>query len=298
MSASETNDRIEVQHDTETAASGRLSDWLLEVAEPNFGRVVTWLLCLFALVLACSPIEFADGIRSAQPASCFSWLPESVLRSGLFFTITRFILTTSAVCWVAGVALPVSCWATAGSFLLMWSLRMENLTNGAHIFNVTNMLLVIHALWYQFYWREIQHRKRSYPRWVWLLSLFYLGWFHTLAGLTKIWTSGIDWGNGVSLQLWTELLGNTSTPFAQTILFDARLTAVMQTGALVIECVSILCVFNRWLRYGIGVGLTGFYIGVLTTFVSFGFHFNAILVMIFLLPVDWWVGLNFKNESQ
>ena len=72
----------------------------------------------------------------------------------------------------------------------------------------------------------------------------------------------------------------------------------MQTGALVIECASILCIFGSRLRYGVGIGLTGFYIGVLTTFVTFGFHFNAVLVALFLLPVDWMIGLKFKNENQ
>jgi len=283
-----------------------IAEWFLDTATPRFGIVVTWLLCLFAIVLACSPIEFSSGVRSAQGASLFSWLPEALLRSGLFFTGVRVVLAVSAVCWILRVAVPVSCWVTTFAFMLMWSLRMENLTNGAHIFNVTNMLMFIHALWYQFYWREMKlgidagtlWKTACYPRWAFMLSLFYLGWFHTLAGLTKIINSGFGWGNGVSLQLWTELFGNTSTPFAQTILFDSRLTAVMQTGALVIECVSILCIFNRWLRYGVGIGLTGFYIGVLTTFVTFGFHFNAVLVALFLLPVDWLVGLKFNNENQ
>ena len=72
----------------------------------------------------------------------------------------------------------------------------------------------------------------------------------------------------------------------------------MQTGALVIECACILVVFNRWLRYGLGFGLFGFYLGVLTTFVTFGFHFNALLVVWFLLPVDWWFGLDFKGQER
>ena len=283
-----------------------IADWFLDAATPKFGIAVTWLLCLFALVLACLPIEFASGVRSTQGASVFSWLPEAILRSGLFFTGVRIVLAVSAVCWIFRVAVPVFCWITTFAFMLMWSLRMENLTNGAHIFNVTNMLMFIHALWYQFYWREMKSsigagmlwKTACYPRWVFMLSLFYLGWFHTLAGVTKIVNSGIGWGNGVSLQLWTELFGNTSTPFAQTILFDSRLTAVMQTGALVIECVSILCIFSSRLRYGVGIGLIGFYIGVLTTFVTFGFHFNALLVALFLLPVDWAIGLKFNNESQ
>jgi len=68
---------------TDNAQSRRpFTAWLLDAATPRFGLVVTWLLCLFAIVLACSPIEFSDGVRSAQGASLFSWLPETLLRSG------------------------------------------------------------------------------------------------------------------------------------------------------------------------------------------------------------------------
>ena len=72
----------------------------------------------------------------------------------------------------------------------------------------------------------------------------------------------------------------------------------MQTGALAIECLSVLCIFNRWFRYGIGLALFGFYLGVLTTFVDFGFHFNAVLVAFFLLPVDRLLKLEFFSTGS
>ena len=93
-------------------------------------------------------------------------------------------------------------------------------------------------------------------------------------------------------------MGGGLLPFGQVLLFDTRLTAVMQTGALAIECLSIVCVLGRWFRYAIGFALFGFYVGVLTTFVDFGFHFNAILVAWFLLPVDHWFGLAFAQSDQ
>lgn len=284
----------------------RWANWLTERARPGFGQFVTWLLLGFAVILAVSPIEFATGARSAEAATVFAWLPEFLLRSGPFFTTVRVLLILSAALWALRIAVPVSCWTTTVLFALMWSLRMENLTNGAHIFNVTNMLLLIHAMWFQFYWGAMKAafadgkfwQTRLYPRWVFMLSIFYLGWFHALAGFTKIFKSGLGWGNGVSLQLWTELFGETGSPFAQVILYDDRLTACLQTGALVIECLSILCIFHWMLRYAVGLGLIGFYIGVLTTFVTFGFHFNAILVALFLLPVDYLVGLKFEGITD
>ena len=43
---------------------------------------------------------------------------------------------------------------------------------------------------------------------------------------------GIGWGNGLSLQIWTAMFGWPPSPFGQVLLFDTRLTALMQTGAL------------------------------------------------------------------
>jgi hypothetical protein len=277
--------------------------WLFDRATPAFGQISVWLLLLFAIVLAMTPIEFDTGPRSEAPATVFFWLPGTLIGSPEFFTAIRVVLFASAALWALRIWIPISCWVTVVSFTLMWSLRMENLTNGAHIFNVTNMLLVIHAMWFHFYRDEIRTGVRNgtfwtdlnYPRWVFWLSVFYLGWFHSLAGFTKLACCGPTWGNGTSLQLWVNLFGWRASPFAQLILFDSRLTAVLQTGALVIECLSIMAIVHWSARYLVGLGLFGFYLGVLGTFVTFGFHFNAILVALFLLPVDRLIGLKFDR---
>lgn len=278
--------------------SSGVGQWLTETTRPAFGQWSTWILLSFSVVLALTPIEFDTGPRTGTPATIFFWLPSSLLSSMAFYNVVRGVLLVATALWAVRVWIPVSCWATVFAFTLLWSLRMENLTNGAHIFNVTNMLLFVHAMWFHFYRHEIAAASRRgdfwstpcYPRWVLLLCVFYLGWFHSMAGFTKIATSGLGWGDGVSLQLWVKLFGWEPSPFGQLILYDTRLTAWLQTGALVIECASVLCVLHRWLRYAVGLGLLGFYIGVLSTFVTFGFHFNAILVAWFLLPVDRWLG--------
>ena len=291
--------------------------WLLEPANLRFGVLSVRILLAMVILIALFPIEFSIGPRSADAATIFTWLPEWLLRNGMFFTLVRIGVVGAALLWWMRIWTPVSCWLTVVLAMLLWSLRMENLTNGAHVFNVANMLLVIHAMWFQFYHRQIdaalasqvndssstestnnhEQLQRCYPRWVFMLCVFYLGWFHSLAGFNKILSSGFGWGNGVSLQLWTKLFGWDPSPFGQLLLYDSRLTAWMQTGALLIECACILVIFNRWLRYGLGLALFGFYMGVLTTFVTFGFHFNALLVVWFLLPVDWWFGLKFGKEG-
>ena len=272
----------------------RFLDWLHDESTPRFGQISTWLLLLFAVIVALTPIEFDSGPQRAEAATVFSWMPESLIRSPILFFSVRIVLLASAIAWAFRILIPISCWLTVLAFTLCWALRMENLTNGAHIFNVTNWLLIIHAMWWHFRRHEIRTAIDAgtfwhaplYPRWAFWLCIFYLGWFHTLAGLSKIMATGFGWGDGVSLQLWTQLFGWEPSPFGRVLLWDVRLTALMQTGALAIECLSVLCVINRWFRYAIGFALFGFYVGVLTTFVDFGFHFNAILVAFFLLPVD------------
>jgi len=284
----------------------RFMDWLNEEATPFFGQLSTWLLLLFAIIVALTPIEFELGDRREAAATIFSWLPESIVRSPQLFFGVRIALLISAIAWAFRVAIPISCWSTVLFSTLYWALRMENLTNGAHIFNVTNWLLIIHAMWFHFRRQEIGSalqsgnfwQARLYPRWVLWLCIFYLGWFHSLAGLSKIMNTGFGWGDGVSLQLWTELFGWKPSPFGKLLLWDVRLTALMQTGALAIECLSILCIVNRWFRYAIGFALFGFYLGVLTTFIDFGFHFNAILVAVFLLPTDRLLGLEFFPQNN
>lgn len=271
--------------------------WLLQTDSFRFGMLCTYVLLAFTFIVALSPIEFSEGARAEVPATIFSWLPSSLIRNPIFFTTVRFCLLASTLAWGLRYGVPWTSWSTSFLAFLYWALRMENLTNGAHIFHATSMLMFIHAAWFHFYHREInaafrgETDTRCYPRWVFFLSIFYLGWFHSLAGFTKIATSGFGWGTGTSLQLWVDLFGWEGSPFGQLLLVDNRLTAWMQTGALVIECVSILVIFNRWFRYAIGLGLFGFYLGVLTTFIDFGFHFNATLVLLFLLPVDRYFGL-------
>lgn len=279
--------------------------WLLRRGAAAYGIwSVRWLL-LIAVILAVLPFEHADGPRTGVAVSLVSWWPESWIRSpGVYFAV-RVWLLLSAVAWASWWRIPWSCWSTVIAFTLLWSLRMENVTNGAHIFNVTNTLLFIHALWFQFCHRELLLARAAnrvasacvYPRWVFWLSVFYLGWFHSLAGWTKLWVSGPGWGDGTSLQLWMSLFAEPRSPLVWPVMADRTFASVLQTGSLWIESLSLLCILGRWPRYVVGLALTGFYLGVLGTFTMFGFHFNLLLVIWFLLPVDRLFGLEFSGAS-
>ncbi len=306
-----------------------LGEWLLQRGEARFGLwTVRWLL-LFAAILAVLPFEHASGPRTGATVTLVSWWPEAWLRSPAVYFAVRIWLLASVFVWATWRLIPWSCWSTVIAFTVLWSLRMENVTNGAHIFNVTNTLLFIHALWFQFYWRELRLARlegevavslrpslalparwllqvraeeraaaaRVYPRWAFWLSVFYIGWFHSLAGWTKLWVSGPGWGDGTSLQLWMSLFAEPNSPLVWPVMADRTFASVLQTGSLWIESLSLLCILGRWPRYLVGFTLFGFYCGVLGTFTMFGFHFNCFLAAWFLLPVDRWMGLVFRENE-
>ena len=266
---------------------------LLQLSRPQFGQTIVWLLLVFCLVLAALPPNYVDGER-IRPATVISFLPDTLLASTTFYHVMRIVLCVAAILWAFRVLIPWSCWATTLGFTIIWALRMENSFGAAHIFNVTNMLLVIHAMWFHFYRREICDslvarslwQSAVYPRWAFLLSVFYIGFYHSLAGVSKLRYSGLDWGDGLSLQLWVHLWGWEYSPFGSMILSSRKVATVVQSSALFFETAAVLAVTFPKLRVFIGLGLLGFYAGVLGTFVDFGFHFNAILVAVFLLPVE------------
>ena len=274
----------------------KIWDRLFERTTPRFGQLTTWLLCGLAVTLALLPFEYQSGDRQST-GTVLSWLPSAVLESATVMLIARAALLVSAIAWMFRQALPWSAWGTACFFTVVWALRMENTSHAAHIFNATNMLLYVHAMWFHFERHAIAGsiregtfwQSRLYPNWVFGLSVFYLCWFHTWAGATKIMESGFDWGNGLSLQLWVYLWGWPASPTTQLLLSSRTLTRVLQTGALIFETSSILGIFSKWLRWIVGFNLLGFYCGVLTTFVDYGFHANALLVAMFLLPTRQWI---------
>lgn len=283
----------------------RFDAWFVR-SRPTYGILTTWILLAYAIVLVTLAPVFHDGDRADHIATTIGWLPEALLRHPWTHHACRLGLLVSALLWLFGKALPWSCWSTAIFFTLVWALRMENVTNGAHIFHATTWLLWIHAAWMQFVhvpWKQAREAGKLretelYPRWVFLLSVFALGVFHTWAGLTKILESGLDWGNGLSLQLWVALWGHPSSPFTQLILSHRWIAAAMQTGAMLLEALSFLTWFGPWPRLILGVGILGFYTGVLGTFVDYGFHFNWILVAWLLLPVEAWFRRREANEAQ
>jgi hypothetical protein len=277
------------------SAIPRFLDHLGSLDTPQFGQAVTWVLLGCCYILAFLRFEQIPGSPQG-PATVIAWLPESVLHSDATFYAFRGLLLIGATLWLFNRALPWSCWLATLGFTGLWSMHMETTTNGAHIFNAANQLLIVQSLWYTFFAADIrqalaEHRFGTtplYPRWVYLLGLFYLGLFHTSAGLAKLAASGLDWPNGVSLQLWAYWDGRPGSWLREVMINCRPLVQFMQWLTLIFETVAIVGLFSRRLRPWIGLMLVSFYIGVVLTF-DYGFHMNLALTALFFFPFDRWL---------
>jgi hypothetical protein len=279
---------------TPDARAGWLEN-LEERSPPHFNQFVIWVLLASGVLLACWPFAVQEGARQPGPVSLLSWLPDAVIRSPYCFAFCRIVLLVGTAAWLAQKWLPWSCWLVVVGFTGLWSLHVETTYNTAHIFHMANMLLVIQAIWITADAPLVRQRLADgaywqqpiVPRWVSVASIAYIGLFHTAAGLSKLFLSGPSWANGTSLQLWTYLWGRPWMPTTQAIIASRSFTQGLQWLTLVVETAGILAIFPR-LRPWIGVGLLGFYAGVLATF-DYGFQLNALLTAIYLLPVERWL---------
>lgn len=279
-----------------------LRDWfgkyiasLGDLRTPQFGQVLTWTLLAISFLLASLQFDVAVGQRQG-PVTVFSWLPETWLGSDTTFLAFRVMLICGALLWLCQLALPWSCWLTTIGFTGLWSMHMENTTNGAHIFNMANQLLIVQSLWCTFFARDmraaIAERRYFttplYPNWAFWLAIAYVGIFHTFAGLAKFAYSGTDWANGVSLQLWAYWDGRPGSWMREVMINHRPLVILMQWLTLIFETAGILGLFDRRVRVVVGFMLVSFYIGVVLTF-DYGFHMNLLLTALLYFPFDYWL---------
>lgn len=275
-------------------------DWLGEKTRPHFGQLTLWVLLLCAQPLAYYFVthwgQHVKGPRTG-PATVLSFLPDSVLLSPLSIQVSGVLFTLGSLLWLAQVFVPWSGWLTSLAFTAVVALYVENATQVTHVAHVTNMLLLLHALWYHLYRNEIRGSLATgcfwstalYPRWVHAAGVFYLGLFYGMSGLLKLLTSGPGWANGVSLQLWAHLWGEQDSVWTRFILEHRSLAVAMQYATLVGESSGLLAIFSRRLRPFIGLTLIGFHVGAICVF-KWGFHANALMLALFFLPCDRWVG--------
>ena len=260
-------------------------------SRPQFGQLITWFLIYVAIEEVFSELPAATGDR-AGTVTVLSFLP-GLLDSAAVFILARWVLVIAGILWALQLLLPFSSWLTAIAITTVVAIRYENADHISHVYNLTNMVLVIHAMWYHFHYRKIKEalgkncfwQSELYPNWAFYLSLFCIAIYHTFAGLSKLVASGPQWANGLSLQLWVHLWGRDNSFSADLIVSNRAVAQLLQCATLIIETLAITAVLFRRLRWLVGLGLVCLYVGILDTF-NYRFHFNMILLICFFFPLN------------
>ncbi len=147
---------------------------------PHYGQLVLWtvLACSFLL---CYYFEFYYGNKRASdlrtgPVSVLSFLPDAILLNRGVVIACGVVFAGAALLWAFRYLIPWSSWAAALSFnAVVAAFTLENSSRETHVAHVAGGFLLIYALWYHFYAKEIRDastgenrfwRTALYPRWV------------------------------------------------------------------------------------------------------------------------------------
>jgi hypothetical protein len=275
-------------------------DWLGERSKPHYGQLMLGVLLLFALSLCLYFETHFGGTHSrgqrTGPASVISWLPDDVLLNQVVFIVCGALFISAALLWLCQHGLPWSSWCTVLTFTAVVALYLENASQATHVAHLTNMLLIVYAMWYHFYSAEMRRARLQgnfwntplYPRWVHALGVFTVGIFYGWSGLSKLLESGPAWANGISLQLWVSLWGDPNSRWTRLILSHRTLAQGMQTVTLIAETSAFPAIFFTRLRPFVGLALIGFHAGSICVF-GWGFHANMVILALVYLPVFTWV---------
>jgi hypothetical protein len=275
-------------------------DWLGQKCRPHYGQLTLYSLLVCASAL-CAYFQLRlpappTALLRTGPASVLSFLPDAVLLHDGLFRLGGLLFFLGAVLWAVGVGVPWSGWLASLGFTAVVALYLERSTQATHVAHLTDLLLLLYALWYHLYACEIrQARARGcfwteplYPRWVHAASVFVVGTFYGFSGLNKWLKSGLAWPNGLSLQLWVRLWGDPDSVWVRLLLSDRRPAAALQWATLLAETGGFVAILSRRLRPLIGLALIGFHVGAICVF-GWGFHANLLLIALVFLPFDRWV---------
>jgi hypothetical protein len=272
-----------------------------ERTRPHYGVLVLCCLLIAAVPLAGYfllqwPGHRPHGARTTGPATVLSFLPDAILLDRRAQIVCGVLFFAGAALWLAHRLLPWSAWLTALAFTGVVALYAENASQLTHVAHLTNVILLLYALWYYTCREDIAAALREhrfwrtplYPRWVYSCSVFAVGFFYGTSGLMKWLTSGPDWANGLSMQLWTRLWGDPSSVWTQWVLADRTFAAALQWAALIGETAGYVAIVSRRLRPWIGLLLIGFHVGQIAVF-GWGFHANMLILTLVFLPFYEWV---------
>ncbi len=274
--------------------------WLIKRHPATFGRffelfVVVWsaLLCSYlAVTMQSERVVDTEPNFFATILSPFrgTLLAHPMLELGLVIGMWLF-----GALWLCQRWMPISPWLCALFFTRAWAVRLENMGKTIHVSHLSALLLWILAWWRQTTLSEWRIAKAQgtpwsglyYPEWVFQTCLAWVCIFYGWAGWSKLAESGLEWPNGISMQLWTRLWGNPHFFATQWILESRPLAIFLQATSLVLEVfapLALLPICRAW----IGLGLVGMHFGIVTVF-GWGFHGNMIIIALLMLPFRSWL---------
>jgi len=267
--------------------------WLVETSRPFFGQFSLWVLLLASVYLVASLDGGYPHREKGVTASVIGYvLPASVFSNEQIFTLCRYSFFAATFCWFFRRFLPISSWLTVILYTVTISFYWENLPWFRHKYILPNWLLLAYALWMHFYQHEIRAARKEkrfwntalFPNWVYFLSVFSIAIFYTFSGISKLRWAGLEWGSGLSLQIWMTLFGDSRSLVTQLVLSDRLYAMVLQSGALLLECLAFLAIFSRRCRIAIALGLISLHLSIATTF-HIDFATNVLLLSVYFLPM-------------
>ncbi len=228
------------------------------------------LLILWALLLICAWLTLEaelnyPGYPRGGPVSLLGYLlPARALTSPTLLRACKILFIGAGALWALRRALPYSAWAATLGFIAVGSLYWENLPWFRHKYVVPALLLCAHALWSQAHLRRDSPRARA-PAWTMRLCLFLIAQFYAQAGLAKLLLVGPSWGDGLSLQLWLDWLGDEGSFITRLLLSDRLFARAAQASVLVIELLAPLMLLGRRARRIVGAALLGMHLAIHVT---------------------------------
>lgn len=254
----------------------------------RYGQLSLW--CLIATGIYYTLIAQIEPRAIEQIVSPAALLPAEIWQSDTIFLFLKILSIGGLLLWALNFSTPTMALLGTSGLTAVVACAVTGQIYVRHQPHVINMLLIFYAIWCLTRAGERQFAPRlwgfgraaPYPEWLFALCVLYLSTTYTFSGLTKLMSSGLDWPNGISLQLWC-LGGASDGNIARSLcLFDSRVAATLQAIVLFAESTCILAYRFPRLRPIYGLTLIGFHLSVELLF-DFRFYGNICADFIFLV---------------
>ena len=265
-------------------------------------RLSVQLLTLYYTLIVRQELLFSEKITSL---SLLGFLPNSIIFNPYLFIFLKLLVIVSIVMWIFAKALPISCWTSFIGYFTLICFTVESQLYTKHMYHIVNVSLFAFLLWEISDTRLSNHKQRQsitdLPFWVYFIIIFYLSLGYTFSGTMKLYFSGIDWLDGIGLQVWV-FTAASDGPLRSIIIENVKIASILQCLVLIAETLCILVLFYPRLRLFFGIILVGFHISV-EIMADLQFYGNILIgtVLFIITPIaEYWAkhrNLNTKHKT-